>query len=192
MVLLGDSGVGKSCLISRYMYNTYSDYMSATIGAQFMTKELLDGKFRIDIWDTAGQERFRSLIPLYIKGANIIILVLDISADKSDRNIQLEFWNNYIEKQLTGATNFKKILVYNKIDLNTNFKWEEDSRFDYTLAVSCKKGLNLDDFTSLVKKASLDLEPKLEQYFKKPKIIISNKSYTETAWSYVPTRCQIL
>ena len=186
MVLLGDSGVGKSCLISRYMYNTYNDYISATIGAQFMTKELLDGKFRIDIWDTAGQERFRSLIPLYIKGANIIVLVLDITANPKDRETQLEFWNHYIETQLAGSTNFKKILVYNKLDLNPNFKWDDESRFDYTIGVSCKKGLNIEEFGKIVQKASLELEPKLANsylyrgraYFK-----LNNKQNACEDWS---------
>jgi len=198
MVLLGDSGVGKSCLISRYMYNHYNDYINATIGAQFMTKELMDGKFRIDIWDTAGQERFRSLIPLYIKSANLVVLVLDINNSLLERNKQLDFWTKYIEEQLAGFSNYKKILIYNKLDLHPDFVFEIDSRFDYTLAVSCKKGLFLEEFKEIINRASLELEPKLDQYFKKVnKIAMSGyfpKTYSELFLEYMPNRnkCSIL
>jgi small GTP-binding protein len=81
MVMIGDAGVGKSCVISRFIYNRYSDGINSTIGAQFMSKEI-DKNAKIEIWDTAGQERYRSLIPLYIRSANIICFV--VSIDKNN------------------------------------------------------------------------------------------------------------
>lgn len=199
MVLLGDSGVGKSCLISRYMYNHYNDFISATIGAQFMTKELLDGKFRIDIWDTAGQERFRSLIPLYMKGANIIVLVIDISASQSDQKSQMDFWCDYIEKQMANQQNYKKVLVYNKLDLMPDYQFQPEARFDYTMAVSCRKGLHIEQFSEIVDRVCQELEPKLDQYYKKKygkdiNIAGVPKTYSDMVWQYIPStqKCSIL
>ena len=196
MVILGDSGVGKSCLIGRYVYDHFNDYMSATIGAQFLTKELFGGKFRIDIWDTAGQERFRSLIPLYMKGANIIILVLDASHNIKQHQEQLEFWNKFMEEQLSGrSSEYKKILVYNKLDLVPNFTFKDDELFDYTIGVSCRSGLNINQFIDSIEKISTSLEPNLKQYFNKTGKININKnsvkSYSDILWDYIPNSTSI-
>ena len=77
-VMIGDSGVGKSCVISRYIYNSYNAYLNTTIGAQFMTREV-DNKYRIDIWDTAGQERYRSVSRTYYRGALGALICFDIT-----------------------------------------------------------------------------------------------------------------
>lgn len=81
-VLLGDSGVGKSSLVQRFVRNEFTSKTSPTIGAAFIRKKLydadLDVHYQIEIWDTAGQERYDSLMPLYYRGANIAIIVFDI------------------------------------------------------------------------------------------------------------------
>ena len=91
MVILGDSGVGKSCLLTRYVNNLYSEFFTSTIGAAFMTKNI-DDKFRIDIWDTAGQERYRSLIPMYLKGAHIMLIILSSDTPFNKMNDQIDYW----------------------------------------------------------------------------------------------------
>jgi len=85
LVLLGNSGVGKTSLVLRYVQGTYTPDQSSTIGASFMTKRMhvQDFKLKLQIWDTAGQERFRSMTPMYYRGANAAILVYDITADDS-------------------------------------------------------------------------------------------------------------
>ena len=81
VVLLGDTSVGKSCLASRFVNDTFFTFQEPTIGAAFMTKTLDNEKYKIrfEIWDTAGQERYRSLAPMYYRGAMAAIIVFDIT-----------------------------------------------------------------------------------------------------------------
>eukprot|EP01104_Vermistella_antarctica_P012703 TRINITY_DN3721_c0_g1_i1.p1 TRINITY_DN3721_c0_g1~~TRINITY_DN3721_c0_g1_i1.p1 ORF type:complete len:220 (+),score=50.71 TRINITY_DN3721_c0_g1_i1:217-876(+) len=85
IVLLGNSGVGKTCLVYRYVQGSYSGDLTSTIGASFMTKRMfLDGvKVKLQIWDTAGQERFRSMTPMYYRAASAAILVYDVTSHES-------------------------------------------------------------------------------------------------------------
>ena len=186
MVMLGDTGVGKSCLVSRFIYDSYNDYINATIGAQFMTKEFADGKYRIDIWDTAGQERFRSLIPMYVKGANILLIVLDVTTPKDQIDAQIDYWFNYIKEHIVGNSHYRIILVYNKIDIKHNFKVERDERFYESIEVSCKTGLNLKHLESIIFKAVGEIEPQLQKYtpLNKKNLVASKQTYSEMVMSY--------
>jgi small GTP-binding protein len=85
VVLLGDTGVGKSSLAQRYVTNTFKPYSESTIGASFMSKMILvDGApCKCQIWDTAGQEKYHSLAPMYYRGAAAAILVFDITKPAS-------------------------------------------------------------------------------------------------------------
>mmetsp|Transcript_16049 Transcript_16049/g.43424 ORF Transcript_16049/g.43424 Transcript_16049/m.43424 type:complete len:115 (+) Transcript_16049:38-382(+) len=78
VVVLGDTGVGKTCLVFRFIEGKFQSHGASTIGASFMVKKMtLDGaKLTLQIWDTAGQERFRSMAPMYYRGAAAAILVL--------------------------------------------------------------------------------------------------------------------
>jgi small GTP-binding protein len=152
MVILGDSGVGKSCLLTRYVNNLYSEFFTSTIGAAFMTKNI-DDKFRIDIWDTAGQERYRSLIPMYLKGAHIVLIVLSSDTPIEKMNEQIDYWINYLDNNGNIMTNCKIILVISKVDLNSNIidsdmTLNNIERFYKVLFISAKTGLNMDKFTS--------------------------------------------
>lgn len=84
IVFLGDQGVGKTLLITRFMYDTFEDQYAATIGIDFLSKTMyLDDKtVRLQLWDTAGQERFRLLIPLYIRDLHVAVVVYDITSKK--------------------------------------------------------------------------------------------------------------
>ena len=72
VVILGASGVGKTCLGLRFVKDQFVNYTASTIGASFLVKELVfnNQKMTMQIWDTAGQERFRSMAPLYYRGAH--------------------------------------------------------------------------------------------------------------------------
>lgn len=85
LCLLGDAGVGKSCLVHRFVSDSFNAASPPTIGAAFMTKMMLvgDQAFKFNIWDTAGQERFKSLAPLYYRDAAAAILVYDITSESS-------------------------------------------------------------------------------------------------------------
>lgn len=81
LVFLGDQSVGKTSLLSRFMYDSFDSQYKATIGIDFMSKTmyLTDRTIRLQLWDTAGQERFRSLIPSYIRDSNVAVVVYDIT-----------------------------------------------------------------------------------------------------------------
>merc|ERR1719231_1596660 len=85
VIILGDSGVGKTSLMNQYVHKRFSNQYKATIGADFLTKEVMidDKLVTLQIWDTAGQERFQSLGVAFYRGADACILVYDITNPKS-------------------------------------------------------------------------------------------------------------
>jgi Ras-related protein Rab-22 len=85
VVLLGDTGVGKSSLVLRFVTNNFKPYSESTIGASFMSKMIMvQGKpIKFQIWDTAGQEKYHSLAPMYYRGAAAAIIVYDITRSVS-------------------------------------------------------------------------------------------------------------
>ena len=93
IVIIGDSGVGKSNLLSRFVDDTFSMDSKPTIGVEFATKTLsIDSKsIKNQIWDTAGQERFRTITGAYYKGAHAIIVVYDITRKETFEDIDA-FW----------------------------------------------------------------------------------------------------
>ncbi|CDK26068.1 unnamed protein product [Kuraishia capsulata CBS 1993] len=115
LLLIGDSGVGKSCLLLRFAEDTYTpDYIS-TIGVDFKIKTIeLDGKvIKLQIWDTAGQERFRTITSSYYRGAHGIIIVYDVTDQESYNNVNQ--WLQEIDRYATSSV--MKLLVGNKSDL---------------------------------------------------------------------------
>ena len=115
VLLLGNSDVGKSSLILRYVDQVWSDTFVPTIGVDFKVKTLeIDNKqIKMQIWDTAGQERFRNVISSYFRGSHGIFLIYDITNRDSFKN--LENWLIEIEKN--ASQNVLKILIGNKSDL---------------------------------------------------------------------------
>lgn len=81
LVLLGEQSVGKTSIITRFMYDSFDTHYQATVGIDFLSKTiyLQDKTVRLQLWDTAGQERFRSLIPCYIRDSQVAIIVYDIT-----------------------------------------------------------------------------------------------------------------
>lgn len=88
LVFLGDQGVGKTSIITRFMYDSFDCHYQATIGIDFLSKTLYlaDRTVRLQLWDTAGQERFRSLIPSYIRDSAAAVVVYDITNPSSFTN----------------------------------------------------------------------------------------------------------
>jgi len=115
LLIIGESGVGKSSLLLRFTEDTFDPEQAATIGVDFKVKTIaVDGnRAKLAIWDTAGQERFRTLTPSYYRGAQGVILVYDVT--KRDTFTRLENWLNELETYCT-RNDLVKMLVGNKID----------------------------------------------------------------------------
>ncbi|KAM9232881.1 ras-related protein Rab-18 [Leptosomus discolor] len=115
ILIIGESGVGKSSLLLRFTDDTFDPELAATIGVDFKVKTIsVDGnKAKLAIWDTAGQERFRTLTPSYYRGAQGVILVYDVT--RRDTFVKLDNWLNELETYCT-RNDIVKMLVGNKID----------------------------------------------------------------------------
>ena len=113
IVLLGDSGTGKTSIITRYILGSFLNQQEATLGASYFSKELKleDSIFTLNIWDTAGSENYRSLTPMYYRNADAAIIVFDVTELQTFRNIK-----SWVE-DIKEYTDLNTILLCgNKID----------------------------------------------------------------------------
>jgi len=115
LVFLGDEAVGKTSIITRFMYDHFDHQYQATIGIDFLSKTMYleDRVVRLQLWDTAGQERFRSLIPSYIRDSSVAIVVYDTTNRVSFQNT--EKWIEEVRQE--RGTDVVIMLVGNKTDL---------------------------------------------------------------------------
>ena len=151
VALLGNSEVGKTCIITRYVKEIFSDNTTSTIGACSTEKKLQRGKneYTLNLWDTAGQEKYQSLGKYYYKDAYIIILVYDITSQDSLEGLKKRW---YPDLQIYGENCVVMAVVGNKADLfeNDNLANEEEARdFANEIGaifelVSAKNGSNVD------------------------------------------------
>ena len=122
VILVGDTGVGKTCIIQRYL-NKYNPNVKTTINTSFYSKlEIIDNyKINFQIWDTVGQERYRSMNSLFFKDAHMCILVYDITREESFNNIKDYWYESAITNGLEGiifgiAANKNDLYEYEKVD----------------------------------------------------------------------------
>ena len=165
ILILGDAGVGKSCLLLRYTDNTYKDGFISTIGVDFKLKQLeLDGKqIRLKIWDTAGQERFRTITSSYYRGADGIILVYDVTDVNALEGVRQ--WLNEINRY--AANEADRILVGNKIDNKADKKIDTETAAEFAdglgfsfFETSAKEGTGVEEmFRALTKQIMERVHP---------------------------------
>ncbi|XP_015905800.1 ras-related protein rab7 [Parasteatoda tepidariorum] len=119
VIILGDSGVGKTSLMNMYVNKRFSNQYKATIGADFLTRELVvqDRLVTMQIWDTAGQERFQSLGVAFYRGADCCVLVYDVTSPNSFKS--LDSWRDefLIQSGPRNPDDFPFVVIGNKIDL---------------------------------------------------------------------------
>ena len=163
VVFLGDTAVGKSCLAVRFVRNEFFEFQEPTIGAAFLGKNinLNDKRYKFEIWDTAGQERYRSLAPMYYRGAKAAVIVYDITDEDTFKGAKT--WVSEIKKK---SNNCLILLVGNKVDLTNNRKvdinmvknYVDDNNIIY-MESSAKTGLNVEKiFTTIAENIPEDNE----------------------------------
>ncbi|EIJ88501.1 rab-protein 1-PB [Nematocida parisii ERTm1] len=124
ILVVGSSGVGKTCILLRYTDSIYKETYGTTIGVDFKMKNILvnDKAVKLQLWDTAGQERFRTITSSYYRNANGILLVFDISDEDSFND--LKGWISEISNNINN--NIIIFILANKIDTNTVKVSDED------------------------------------------------------------------
>ena len=159
ILLIGDSKVGKTCLISRYAIGVFNEDYISTIGFDSRQKEEIinNEKVLVKIFDTAGQERFKSITANYLRNAEGVILVYDLTSTESFEN--LKFWIESIKNNLGNDEPIPIIIIGNKIDLedarqinkSVAEKFAKDNNYKY-FETSAKTGEGVDDaFREIVK-----------------------------------------
>uniref|UniRef100_A0A7S4I291 Uncharacterized protein n=1 Tax=Vannella robusta TaxID=1487602 RepID=A0A7S4I291_9EUKA len=150
LLLIGDSGVGKSCLLLRFADDTYTESYISTIGVDFKIRTIeIGGKsIKLQIWDTAGQERFRTITSSYYRGAHGIIVVYDVTDQASFSNVKQ--WLQEIDRY--ACENVNKLLVGNKCDLTTKKVVDYNTAKEFAdglgipfLETSAKNSTNVED-----------------------------------------------
>ena len=156
VVFLGDTSVGKSCLAVRFVRNEFFQFQEPTIGAAFLAKNITlnDTRYKFEIWDTAGQERYRSLAPMYYRGAKGAVVVYDITSEDTFKGAK-----SWIKELKTKTKNCVVLLVGNKVDLIENRKVDIDMVEDFVknhhllyLETSAKTGKNVEEIFKTISK----------------------------------------
>ncbi|NXW12660.1 RAB8B protein, partial [Circaetus pectoralis] len=159
----GDSGVGKTCLLFRFRGGGFNTTFISTIGIDFKIRTIeLDGKkIKLQIWDTAGQERFRTITTAYYRGAMGIMLVYDITNEKSFDNIKN--WIRNIEEH--ASSDVERMILGNKCDMNEKRQVSKEKgeklAIDYGikfLETSAKSSINVEEVRDALFSAFYDVD----------------------------------
>jgi len=168
ILLLGDMAVGKTCLINRYTNGVFKEEYISTVGFDYYTKqeEINNKTVQVKLWDTAGQERFKTLTPSFLRNAEGVIIVFDVTSQDSFDNVK--GWINSIKSNL-GKNIIPIIIVGNKIDMeNMREISKEDGKkiasendFKY-FETSAKTGIGVDEAIKEIVNQILDIQDKNE------------------------------
>jgi len=158
LVLLGESAVGKSSLVLRFVKGQFHEYQESTIGAAFLTQTVCfdDTTVKFEIWDTAGQERYHSLAPMYYRGSQAAIVVYDIT--NTDTFTRAKNWVKELHRQ--ASANIVIALAGNKADLSNKRMIEYEDAQAYSeengllfMETSAKTAMNVNElFLAIAKK----------------------------------------
>ena len=149
LILIGNSGVGKSSILNRYMNKAFQETYKCTIGVDFLMKSIeINGKtVKLQLWDTAGQEKYKSMVASYYRGANVAFVIFDLTNRESFDSLPLWIENYY----KNGPEQKNIILIGNKKDLVDlrQIKQEEAEAFSETnnmiyFETSAKEGYNIE------------------------------------------------
>ena len=148
LIFIGDSGVGKSCLTTKAVKNSFEEYYQATVGFEFLTfnMKVNDKVIKLQIWDTCGQEIYKSLISNFYRNSSLAVLIYAIDNKESFNHV--ENWLNDLKSQ--ANPDVRIFLVGNKADLEEDRKvskeegekYKEDQHLDLFMEASAKSGHN--------------------------------------------------
>ncbi|ODQ77940.1 hypothetical protein BABINDRAFT_168528 [Babjeviella inositovora NRRL Y-12698] len=175
VIILGDSGVGKTSLMQQFVNKKFSHQYKATIGADFLTKELpIDDKtVTMQIWDTAGQERFQSLGVAFYRGADCCILVYDVNNAKSFESLLAWKDEFLIQANVSLPETFPFIVIGNKIDIDENKRvvsYKKAAQVCQQLGnvpyfeTSAKDGINVEEAFDVVSRNALQQEEANDEF----------------------------
>jgi Ras-related protein Rab-1A len=160
IIIIGDSGIGKSAILFRFANDTYNNSYISTMGIDFKIKTIfVDGKIiKLQIWDTAGQERFRTITTSYYRGAHIIFMCYDITDRESFQNLKM--WYEEVKKY--ASPNVSIVVIGTKMDLKSRRKVSHEEGklyanthgFDF-YETSSKENINVDELFEKSSKAVL-------------------------------------
>jgi len=164
VLLLGESGVGKSSLISRFLTNLYLTSSKNTIGVEFYVKSLIidDKKVKLELWDLSRKERFRFLVPRYCRNTEGALFIYDITNKAS--LYEIDNWLDMIKKEIKGDELFPIIVVGNKADLESKrlVSTEEGIRIaklgglDGFIECSAETGENIEELFEALARLMMD------------------------------------
>lgn len=189
LVFLGEQSVGKTSLITRFMYDSFDTTYQATIGIDFLSKTvyLNDRTIRLQLWDTAGQERFRSLIPSYIRDSSVAVVVYDITNLVSFN--QTTKWIDDVRKE--RGENVIIMLVGNKVDLEnlrevpTEIAESKAQELKVLfIETSAKVGYNIKQLFRRIGDALPELDPLLNNKEELQEVKLEHFSENEVSKSY--------
>jgi len=185
LVLIGDSGVGKSCLLLRFADDNFTDSYISTIGVDFRFRTIVIEKktVKLQIWDTAGQERFRTITSAYYRGADGIIMVYDVTSLESFDHV--EEWLSEVDRYANENTS--KLLIGNKADLIDEKQVTEETAQKFAdklgisfLETSAKTSTNVDNAFLTMAKELIKIRETQTQNGKEPKKPVPVKPLPET------------
>ena len=180
VVLLGDSGVGKTCIISRYISGTFDENSATTNGASYCSKnvsfEKLGKNLLFDIWDTAGQEKYKALTKFFYKDAAVCILVYDITRKETFDNIK-NYW--YAQLRENSDKNIVIGVAGNKCDLYENEEVKEDEAREWAKEIGAVFELTSAQNNTGINDLFLNVGYKFLDPSFKPEIEIGNKEDKE-------------
>lgn len=139
VVLVGESGVGKTSIISQFINQDFQQHQESTSGAKFSTKAIqyedINKELKFEIWDTAGQEKFRSLTKLFYKDASVVVFVYDITRRESFEELK-KYWVGQIKEN--SSSNIVMAVAANKSDLYENEKVDEKEGKAFAESINAK------------------------------------------------------
>jgi len=193
VIILGDSGVGKTSLMNQYVNKKFNNQYKATIGADFLTKEVMidDRLVTMQIWDTAGQERFQSLGVAFYRGADCCVLVYDVTSPASFKN--LESWRDefLIQASPRDPENFPFVVIGNKVDMADNRtvttkraqQWCQEKNNVPYFETSAKEAVNVEQAFQTIAKNALAREKAEDLYQDIPDIIVPGNNDNKSSSS---------